>query len=76
MEFNPQKDYQWKANDEFILYGGQLDLLMKNLRIIINSPESQKAYAALDAYNILQATLAKGIEQGFVTEVKKEEAPE
>ncbi len=71
--YNPNKKYTWTPEDEFTLSGGEFGVVLNALRAILNTPEAAKILIANEANNVVEKSLAKAVEAGFVKEVPEEQ---
>lgn len=78
-EFNPQKSYTWKAEDEFIIKGNELDFINKVINSQLNTPEAQRITILLQAKEVLNNLFKEAYDDGIITEyeepLKVEEKP-
>ena len=72
-KFDHSKSYQWKADEIFSLTGGNLDLFKKLLMLDLDSKEAQLIIAKYEALKAVDAIIAKGVEEGKIKEVPKQE---
>jgi hypothetical protein len=71
--YNPNKKYTWTPDDQFILSGGEFGVILNALRAILNTPEATKILIANEANNVIEKSLARAVEEGFVKEVIEEQ---
>lgn len=71
--YDPNKKYVWSQDDQFILSGGEFGLVLNALRAILNTPEAARILVANQANNIVEAALAKAVEEGVVKEAPEEQ---
>jgi len=74
VSYDPNKKYTWTPEDSFILSGGEFGVILNTLRAILNTPEASRILLANQANNIVEATLAKAVEDGIVVEAPEENA--
>ena len=67
--FDPNKKYTWAIDSEFVLSGNDFGILLNSLRAILSTEEAQRILLADKASQIMEATLAKAVENGSVVEV-------
>lgn len=72
ISYDPNKKYTWTPEDSFILSGGEFGVILNTLRAILNTPEASRILLANQANNIVEATLAKAVEDGIVAEAPEE----
>jgi hypothetical protein len=68
-KFDPNKKYTWDMNAKFVLDGGNFGMLLNAMRAVINTKEAQTILLAKQAGDVLEETLAAGVEAGIVVEV-------
>ena len=68
-KFDPNKKYTWDMNAQFVLDGGNFGMLLNAMRAVINTKEAQTILLAKQAGDVLEETLAAGVESGLVVEV-------
>jgi hypothetical protein len=70
--YDPNKKYSWTPEDSFTLSGGEFGVILNTLRAILSTPEASKILLANQANTIVEATLAKAVENGVVKEAPEE----
>jgi hypothetical protein len=70
--YDPNKKYSWTPEDSFTLSGGEFGVILNTLRAILSTPEASKILLANQANTIIEATLAKAVEDGVVKEAPEE----
>jgi hypothetical protein len=70
--FDPNKKYTWAIDSEFTLSGNDFGILLNSLRAILSTEEAQRVLLADKASQIMEATLAKAVENGSVVEVPEQ----
>ena len=68
-KFDPNKKYTWDMKAQFVLEGGDFGMLLNAMRAVINTKEAQTILLAKQAGDVLEETLAAGVESGLVVEV-------
>ena len=68
-KFDPNKKYTWNTDAKFVLDGGDFGMLLNALRAVINTKEAQTILLAKQAGDVLEETLAAGVETGIVVEL-------
>lgn len=68
--FDPSKKYTWSAEHEFVIKGGEFGLILNSLRTITGTEEAARILLAQKASDAIEAVLARGVEQGAVTELQ------
>lgn len=66
--FDPNKEYSWKAEDQFQMNGQQFMIALGALRAFLSTEEAAKIQLALQASQALQEVLAKAVEAGIAVE--------
>lgn len=71
IEFNPEADYQWKANDSFTLRGKELEVLHSTLGTIFgtNIPAAQMYLMLNECFKITTNLIQRNVENGSIREV-------
>jgi hypothetical protein len=72
IKYDPNKRYTWTPEDEFVLTGDQIGLMLNSLRGILNTQEAAKILLAIKANDELEAVMAKAVEAGVVKEIPEE----
>jgi len=72
-KFDPTKKYAWSPETTFTISGNDFGLLLNTLRSITSTKEAQTILLAHEAGDVLEKTLANGVETGKIIEVP--EAP-
>jgi len=70
--YDPNKKYSWTPEDSFTLSGGEFGVILNTLRAILSTQEASKILLANQANTIVEATLAKAVEDGIVKEALEE----
>ena len=68
-KFDPNKKYTWNMDAKFVLDGGDFGMLLNAMRAVINTKEAQTILLAKQAGDVLEETLAAGVETGIVVEL-------
>ena len=68
-KFDPTKKYTWSPDAQFAINGHEFGLLLNTLRAITSTKEAQTILLAHDAGDVLEKTLAGGVEAGIVVEL-------
>jgi hypothetical protein len=71
-KYDPNKQYKWNEEDEFILTGNQFGLMLNQVRSFLAKPESQEVMIAMKVEKEMAALLAAGVESGVVIEIEPE----
>jgi len=70
--YDPNKKYSWTPEDSFTLSGGEFGVILNTLRAILSTQEASKILLANQANTIVEATLAKAVEDGIDKEALEE----
>lgn len=66
-KFDPQKNYEWKAEDQFLINGNEFSILYNTMKRIVSEKKLVDA-----SFEIVQNLLESGIESGVITETVEE----
>lgn len=66
--YDPNKEYSWSPEDEFILDGNQFGLIFQALKTELWSPVGASAKQKFDAYLQLEEALRLAVKQGIAKE--------
>ena len=67
--FDPNKNYTWKTNAEFVLSGEQFGSILNALRAVLGTQEAQALSIAEQAHSKLQEVFANAVATGIATEI-------
>jgi len=68
-KFDPTKKYTWSPETTFTINGNDFGLLLNTLRSITSTKEAQTILLAHEAGDVLEKTLANGVETGKIVEL-------
>ena len=68
-KFDPTKKYAWSPETVFTISGNDFGLLLNTLRAITSTKEAQTVILAQQAGDVLEKTLASGVESGIIVEL-------
>lgn len=71
-KFDPTKKYAWSPETNFTISGNDFGLLLNTLRSITSTKEAQTILLAHEAGDVLEKTLAHGVETGKIVEVPQQ----
>lgn len=71
-KFDPAKKYTWAQDTAFTISGGEFGLLLNTLRAITSTKEAQTVILAQQAGDVLEKTLASGVESGIIVEIPQQ----
>jgi hypothetical protein len=72
-KFDPAKKYSWALYTVFSISGGEFGLLLNTLRAITSTKEAQTVILAQQAGDVLEKTLASGVESGIIVEIPEQQ---
>jgi hypothetical protein len=72
-KFDPAKKYTWAQDTTFTISGGEFGLLLNTLRAITSTKEAQTVILAQQAGDVLEKTLASGVESGIIVEIPEQQ---
>lgn len=70
-QFDPNKQYRWSQDDEFIFKGQEFALVMNSLRAFLSTENAQIVQLATRAAQAIEAKLAEAVESGKAVEVEQ-----
>ena len=73
MEYNPEKQYTWKADDKFELNGQEFGLIINIVKSLINTEEAKKFQLLFKANEILENSVKISVENNIAQEIKIQE---
>lgn len=73
MEYNPEKQYTWKAEDKFELSGQDFGLIINIVKSLINTEEAKKFQLLFKANEILENAVKVSVENNIAQEIKTED---
>ena len=71
-KFDPTKKYARSPETTFTISGNDFGLLLNTLRSITSTKEAQTIILAHEAGDVLEKTLASGVESGIIVEVPQQ----
>ena len=71
-KFDPTKKYAWSPDTTFTISGNDFGLLLNTLRSITSTKEAQTILLAHEAGDVLEKTLANGVESGIIVEIPQQ----
>lgn len=74
-KFNPRGNYTWDADQEFTVYGKEIDLWNKTLNIFARDPQFEKFLYLQEALKTMQTFFEEAVGEGLIKEVKDENKP-
>lgn len=76
IKFNPNANYGWEKDEQFVLLGEEFDVVLKGLQIAANTEEFRKNVAIYHALNTISNVFKEGVEQGIIKEQSPPQARE
>lgn len=72
INFNPEADYSWQANDSFTLKGKELEILHNTLGSIFGSniPQSQMYLMLNECFKISSDIIKRNVEAGKIKQME------
>lgn len=71
--YDPRKNYEWAEDDIFSVTGKEIDFWYKAMSAIVASDDYQRFLFIQRGAAAMQNFLKESVEQGLISEVKKEE---
>ena len=72
IKFDPNKGYQWKPEDSFIISGKEYSTILATLRSILETEEANTIFLAQRASEALHRALVTSVENGIANEIKED----
>lgn len=72
MKYNPNKQYSWDANQEFVITGKELGLLSYTAKTILSTETARQVLLAERINNFIEGIIKKGVESGLMNEIPEE----
>ena len=72
--YNPSSRYTWTPEDRFELTGAQFGLILNTVRAYLSSEEAARFQLMMQANQVIEELMIKGVETDIIKEVI-EEAP-
>ena len=69
-KFNPNGNYTWDADQEFTVYGKEIDLWNKTFNIFARDPQFEKFLYLQEALKMMQGFFQEAVSEGLITEIK------
>ena len=69
IKFDPNKPYQWKPEDSFIISGKEYSTILATLRSILETEEANTIFLAQRASDALHRALVTSVENGIAKEI-------
>ena len=68
MSYNPNNQYSWKPDEEFIITGREFGLILNTIRSILSTEQAQQILLAARTADVLEKMMAEYVESGKVVE--------
>jgi len=65
-QYDPEKKYEWKQDDVFVLSGGEFGVVLNALRAVLGTAEAQRILLAERASGVVENALARAVMEGRV----------
>jgi len=67
-QYDPNKRYTWAPEDKFELSGQEFGLILNTVRTFLASEEAAKYQLMMQANNVIEGLMAKGVENDTIKE--------
>lgn len=68
MEYNPNKNYEWKSDEQFSISGRDFGLILNTIRAILSTESAQQILLAARTNDALEKIIAENVKSGKVIE--------
>ena len=75
-DYNPNSRYTWGPEDTFTLTGAQFGLFLNTVRAYLSSEEAARFQLMIQANQVIEELMTKGVESDVIKEVIEEQKPE
>jgi len=75
-QYDPNKRYTWAPEDKFELSGQEFGLILNTVRTFLASEEAAKYQLMMQANNVIENLMAKGVENDTIKESPEEPTAE
>lgn len=69
MEYFPEKQYTWKADDKFELSGQDFGLIINTIKSLINTEEAKKYQLLFKVNELLENSVKESVENNIAQEI-------
>jgi hypothetical protein len=73
--YNPNLRYTWTPEDTFTLTGAQFGLFLNTVRAYLSSEEAARFQLMMQANQVIEELMIKGVESDVIKEVEEPKAP-
>ena len=70
-QYDPNKRYTWDPEDKFELSGQEFGLILNTVRTFLASEEAAKYQLMMQANNVIEGLMAKGVENNVIKEAEQ-----
>jgi hypothetical protein len=74
-QYDPAKRYTWTPEDTFTLTGAQFGLFLNTVRAYLSSEEAARFQLMMQANQVIEELMIKGVESDVIKEVEEPQAP-
>ena len=74
-QYDPNKRYTWTPEDTFTLTGQQFGLFLNTVRAYLSSEEAARFQLMMQANQVIEELMVKGVESDIIKEVEEPQAP-
>lgn len=75
-QYDPNKRYTWGPEDKFELSGQEFGLILNTVRTFLDSEEAAKYQLMMQANNVIEGLMAKGVENNIIKESSQQPTAE
>jgi len=75
-QYDPNKRYTWAPEDKFELSGQEFGLILNTIRTFLASEEAAKYQLMMQANNVIENLMAKGVENETIKEAEEQPTAE
>lgn len=74
-QYDPSKRYTWTPEDTFTLTGAEFGLFLNTVRSYLSSEEAARFQLMMQANQVIENLMIKGVEADVIKEVEETPAP-
>jgi hypothetical protein len=75
-QYDPSKKYTWTPEDTFTLSGAEFGLFLNTVRAYLSSEEASRFQLMIQANQVIESIMIKGVEADIIKEVVEESPKE
>lgn len=75
-QYDPSKKYTWTPEDTFTLSGAEFGLFLNTVRAYLSSEEASRFQLMIQANQVIESLMIKGVEAAIIKEVVEESPKE